>query len=200
MPRLIVDPPSAPLRWQPAQPSRYSLRWFTPLTEVDLCGHATLASAHALWESNRVDKQRAIAFETKSGVLTAAREQGGWITLDFPAVPPSPIEKASEFDVILRAFKCTEDDIIYLGTSHKCKAGRLFSVLRTYDDHDPTSSSGALCLGRNIYDVFVVLKPDAFKAPDVGILNEIECRGVIATRVAQADEPYDFVSRSFFPR
>jgi hypothetical protein len=58
-----------------------------------------------------------------------------------------------------------------------------------------------LCVpGRNIYDVFVVLKSDAFKAPDVGILNEIECRGVIATRAAQADEPYDFVSRSFFPR
>ncbi len=67
----------------------FALRWFTPSVEVPLCGHATLAAAHALWESGRVPAERAISFETKSGVLTARRE-AEWIVLDFPALPVCP--------------------------------------------------------------------------------------------------------------
>jgi PhzF family phenazine biosynthesis protein len=59
----------------------YSLRWFTPAVEVALCGHATLASAHALWEEHGLGSAR---FHTKSGVLTAERN-GDLIELDFPA-------------------------------------------------------------------------------------------------------------------
>ena len=62
----------------------FSLRWFTPTTEVDLCGHATLASAHALWESGTLPNGELAEFETKSGRLTAHRD-GDWILLDFPA-------------------------------------------------------------------------------------------------------------------
>jgi PhzF family phenazine biosynthesis protein len=69
----------------------YRLRWFTPAVEVDLCGHATLASAHVLWEDGHADRARAIRFHTRSGVLTAARE-GQHIELDFPATPASPCE------------------------------------------------------------------------------------------------------------
>ncbi|HXT00649.1 MAG TPA: PhzF family phenazine biosynthesis protein, partial [Elusimicrobiota bacterium] len=58
----------------------------TPAVEVSLCGHATLASAHALWESGRVAAGREIRFETKSGTLTARRD-GEWIVLDLPALP-----------------------------------------------------------------------------------------------------------------
>ncbi|HYB53887.1 MAG TPA: PhzF family phenazine biosynthesis protein, partial [Thermoanaerobaculia bacterium] len=65
---------------------RWSLRWFTPSTEVDLCGHATLASAHILWESGRAAPETTLAFETKSGLLTAARRDD-LIELDFPAEP-----------------------------------------------------------------------------------------------------------------
>lgn len=64
----------------------YALRWFTPSTEVDLCGHATLASAHALWEEKLLDPTAVARFHTKSGPLTAER-QGEWIELDFPATP-----------------------------------------------------------------------------------------------------------------
>lgn len=64
----------------------YSLRWFTPATEVDLCGHATLASAQALWEEQQLASVR---FYTKSGVLTATRDRD-WIELDFPSTPPRP--------------------------------------------------------------------------------------------------------------
>ncbi|MGD9695314.1 MAG: PhzF family phenazine biosynthesis protein [Thermoleophilia bacterium] len=67
--------------------SGWALRWFTPAVEVALCGHATLASAHALWEGGHVPAGRPIAFTTLSGVLTATAD-GEWIALDFPAVPP----------------------------------------------------------------------------------------------------------------
>lgn len=69
----------------------FDLRWFTPTTEVDLCGHATLASAHALWEGGHLPPGTTARFHTKSGVLTATRD-GAWIELDFPATPDEPAE------------------------------------------------------------------------------------------------------------
>jgi len=64
----------------------YDLRWFTPSVEVDLCGHATLASAHVLWEDGRLKPNEQARFHTKSGLLTADKNDG-WIELDFPATP-----------------------------------------------------------------------------------------------------------------
>lgn len=64
----------------------WSLRWFTPAVEVDLCGHATLASAHALWELGAADAAQILRFTTLSGILTARRD-GEWIELDFPVKP-----------------------------------------------------------------------------------------------------------------
>jgi PhzF family phenazine biosynthesis protein len=66
--------------------SRFSLRWFTPRSEVDLCGHATLATAHVLWEEEHLPAGEPALFETRSGLLTARRAPGG-IELDFPAEP-----------------------------------------------------------------------------------------------------------------
>lgn len=63
----------------------FSLRWFTPAVEVDLCGHATLASAHILWEKGYLDPGAQARFQTRSGLLTAKRGDG-WIDLDFPAL------------------------------------------------------------------------------------------------------------------
>lgn len=65
----------------------YELRWFTPTVEVDLCGHATLASAHFLWETRLASEDAAIRFESRSGPLFARRRAPG-IELDFPAEPP----------------------------------------------------------------------------------------------------------------
>jgi len=67
----------------------FGLRWFTPEVEVDLCGHATLASAHFLWQSGRLPRGTVARFHTRSGLLTASRD-GEWISLDFPATPVSP--------------------------------------------------------------------------------------------------------------
>jgi predicted PhzF superfamily epimerase YddE/YHI9 len=65
----------------------WGLRWFTPAIEVDLCGHATLASAHVLWETGALDPVTEARFWTRSGLLTCTR-QGSWIEMDFPATPP----------------------------------------------------------------------------------------------------------------
>ena len=68
----------------------WRLRWFTPAAEVDLCGHATLASAHVLWESGRLAPVEPARFETRSGRLVA-RRAGDGIELDFPARPARPL-------------------------------------------------------------------------------------------------------------
>jgi predicted PhzF superfamily epimerase YddE/YHI9 len=65
----------------------WGLRWFTPAVEVDLCGHATVASAHVLWESDRLSTDDPAVFETRSGRLSATPLGDGWIELDFPALP-----------------------------------------------------------------------------------------------------------------
>ena len=69
----------------------FRLRWFTPSVEVDLCGHATLASAHVLWESGQLRTDERALFDTRSGRLSAAR-QDEWIVLDFPAKPGTATE------------------------------------------------------------------------------------------------------------
>ena len=68
----------------------WRLRWFTPTVEVDLCGHATLASAHVLWTESHVPPGTALRFATRSGIL-GAKASGGWIELDFPAEPAKPV-------------------------------------------------------------------------------------------------------------
>jgi PhzF family phenazine biosynthesis protein len=83
----------------------YDLRWFTPAVEVDLCGHATLASAHVLWEDGHLAAEATARFHTRSGLLTAARRDG-LIWLDFPSTPaiagPAPAEIERALGVPLR--------------------------------------------------------------------------------------------------
>lgn len=67
-------------------PARFGLRWFTPLLEVPLCGHATLASGHVLLRELGVDAGK-VTFDTQSGPLTVARAAAGY-EMDFPAQPP----------------------------------------------------------------------------------------------------------------
>jgi PhzF family phenazine biosynthesis protein len=89
-----------------ADPTAFGLRWFSPAIEIDLCGHATLASAHVLRQSGRVDGTAPLTFATRSGPLIASFEGGagardgaaasGLISLDFPADPmtPGPLHSA----------------------------------------------------------------------------------------------------------
>jgi predicted PhzF superfamily epimerase YddE/YHI9 len=70
----------------------WALRWFTPTVEVELCGHATLASAHVLWETGRVAPDDEARFDTRFRGRLVARRRDGSIELDLPADPPSPID------------------------------------------------------------------------------------------------------------
>lgn len=86
----------------------YNLRWFTPVTEVDLCGHATLASAHVLWEAGHLAVNAPARFYTKSGLLTATKQADNWIELNFPALnakeatPPPGLLEALRVKVEVR--------------------------------------------------------------------------------------------------
>jgi PhzF family phenazine biosynthesis protein len=94
---------------------RYGLRWFTPAVEVDLCGHATLASAHVLWEEG--EKAEVLEFETRSGVLAAVPAGDDLIQLDFPADPvtaasaPGELAPALGQDVV-GVYRAREDVLV----------------------------------------------------------------------------------------
>lgn len=151
----------------------FDLRWFTPEAEVDLCGHATLASAHALWESGEAAPDEPIRFRTRSGLLTCQRggadgpgEAAGkeWIWMDFPAEPPEAVTPVPE-----------------------ALAVALGATIRH--------------AGRNRLDFLVELgAEDEVRAlrPDLDRLAELGARGVIVTAAAE-DGQHDFVSRYFAP-
>lgn len=93
----------------------YTLRWFTPQTEVDLCGHATLASAHVLFEYLGYDKE-VIRFHTNSGILTV-RRKGDRLTMDFPTAELSNFEPPAVLEEALRiapAEVYKDTDILYV--------------------------------------------------------------------------------------
>ncbi|MEM7008773.1 MAG: PhzF family phenazine biosynthesis protein [Thermodesulfobacteriota bacterium] len=86
----------------------FNLRWFTPTIEVDLCGHATLASAHVLWNEGYLNLDKVAKFNTNSGLLTASKKQD-MIILDFPAEPQDEAEIPIMFNEAIGA------DHIYVG-------------------------------------------------------------------------------------
>lgn len=72
----------------------WALRWFTPVSEVDLCGHATLASAYVLFEHFDIDG--AVTFDTRKGKLSVRRDEEGFLRMDFPALPARPCDAPRE--------------------------------------------------------------------------------------------------------
>ena len=152
----------------PLADGSFSLRWFTPGGEVDLCGHATLASAHALLDAAAVPPGcPGVAFASRSGRLAAAFGDDGTITLDFPAEPPAALEDAAERDAIVSA------------------------VVRGLWPTQPGRADGILGVLRNRVDVLVEVTREAFDAaaprPGSAALAEIDCRGVIVTAAGGID-------------
>ncbi|ATL26119.1 PhzF family phenazine biosynthesis protein [Streptomyces formicae] len=153
----------------------WALRWFTPATEVDMCGHATLATAHVLHTTGAARAAGAdtgpgpIRFATRSGILTATAHEDGSLTLDFPT---AALVATDAPDGVAEA----------LGAE----------PLSVYDT------------GRLIGDLLVEVadeKTVRALTPDHKALVHHSERGVIAT--ARTEDPsrgYDFVSRCFFPR
>ncbi len=150
--------------------SGYHLRWFTPAAEVKLCGHATLATAHMLYEDGHVPTDHAIRFQTKSGELVA-RRNGEWIELDFPAIEVSPVEPSQELvDALgVAPLQTTKGD-----TLHKVQ-----------DDADYLVQLESEAAVRSL-------------SPDFGAISRLDARGLIVTAEAST-AGLDFVSRGFFP-
>jgi len=110
----------------------WGLRWFTPKTEVDLCGHATLASAKVLFETRPELRDHPIRFQTRSGTL-AARWQDGKVTLDFPVMRYQPIPIDPEVTEVL-GFQPVK--AVFSGTYFLFEAENPQFVLDTHPDMD----------------------------------------------------------------
>ncbi len=95
----------------PEDAGGWRLRWFTPEAEVRLCGHATLAAAHALYEQGQVALNDIVFFHTASGLLSCARQEDGDIEMDFPAIPVAPTVAPMELFAALGA------PLAYVGAS-----------------------------------------------------------------------------------
>lgn len=159
---------------------RWLLRWFTPKVEVDLCGHATLAAAHALWQWQLAPETQPISFETRSGSLRARATARG-IELDFPPEPARELDSKPEG--LLQALNLTpthsEAEVIFLGRNR-------FDYLVVV-----SSVTELVKLKPNFHDLLAV-----------------ECRGVIVTaenrgadsQPRQSTETHQIVSRFFAPR
>ncbi|MCD0484432.1 PhzF family phenazine biosynthesis protein [Streptacidiphilus sp. ASG 303] len=156
----------------PGGDADWGLRWFTPAVEVDLCGHATLATAHALRSDGLLRESGEAAgggvrFATRSGVLTARAAPDGGLTLDFPASPVVPVP-------------------VPAGTAEALGA----AVTAAYD----TGPLGDLLV--EVADERTVRALE----PDLAAVARLETRGVVVT--AAAEDPaaaHDFVSRFFGP-
>lgn len=92
----------------------FDLRWFTPALEVDLCGHATLASAHMLWETGVLTEDDTARFHTRSGLLSARLLKEG-IELDFPA---QPMERCSPPEALIEALGFVPFDVGFNGSDY----------------------------------------------------------------------------------
>jgi len=150
-------------------PGRYGLRWFTPQSEVDLCGHATLGSADVLFRhvAPRLD---AVTFDTRSGPLTVMRRGGGLLEMDFPAIAAKVPEDAVGIGKRLAEV---------MGCDAPAEVFATPDLMAVFDEAasvralSPAGGLGAL-------------------------LNELGMRGLIATARSD-DPRYDFVSRFFAP-
>lgn len=143
----------------------YNLRWFTPKVEVDLCGHATLATAHVLAESGMLGEGKTARFETKSGILKA-RSIGSWIEMDFPVLGEHEIKMPVGLDEVLgiqvKYIGQSDFDLIVEAESEESIAGMSpdFRRLAEYD------ARGIIITARSSGEFDFVSR---FFAPRVGI-------------------------------
>ncbi|MFJ7159373.1 PhzF family phenazine biosynthesis protein [Streptomyces sp. NPDC101118] len=154
----------------PGGTADWALRWFTPLTEVDMCGHATLAAAHVLTTTTAATNTGTgtLRFSARCGPLTARAAGDGTYTLDFPASPLTPVPAPPEV-------------VAALGTE-------VLSV------HDTAAHIGDLVV--EVADERTVRA----LAPGLAALRAYGRHGVIVTAPAEdPSRGYDFASRCFFP-
>ncbi|KAK3163497.1 hypothetical protein QOZ80_1AG0004480 [Eleusine coracana subsp. coracana] len=160
---------------------RFQLRWFTPAAEVELCGHATLASAHFLFTSVLAEHDAVVEFATKSGILTAKKvlapdgagvscEGKLFIELDFPMI-----------DV----FECDNAELLYIP-----KTLNGASVVSVHKSSTVGDLVVELSSGKEVADI----------VPDIHEIKKCSGQGVIITGPAPAGSGYDFFTRYFCPK
>lgn len=150
----------------------YRLRWFTPVAEIDLCGHATLAAAHVLWEQALADKKSAVVFNTASGSL-ACRLKSGRIEMNFPSEPVAKIRSPRG---LAKALGEKPQQVL---------ANRMDVLALMKDEQQVRELMPSLAELAGI----VLGSGDEARTP----------RGVIVTAQAAEGADYDFVSRFFAP-
>lgn len=147
----------------------FDLRWFAPEVEVALCGHATLASAHALWENGFASPSETLRFHTRSGVLTAVR-RGELIELDFPA---TPVTESPPPAGLLAALGIEANDVAFTGHTKF----DLFVALASAERVRQLSPSFAQLAGFDVRGIIVTAQSDdarydfvsRFFCPSVGV-------------------------------
>lgn len=152
---------------RPGPDGSYHLRWFTPTHEVDLCGHATLASAHVLWSEGFLAPETEAQFHTKSGPLSASRD-APWITMNFPTDLPSPIDPP---DLLLDGLHTSDPP--YVGRSDRDVLVRL-STEDAVQTLDPDLSTLAALDARGVIVTALAERENVdfvsrFFAPSVGV-------------------------------
>ena len=120
-------------------PDRFHLRWFTPLVEVDLCGHATLATAHVLFRELGQPGER-VVFDSKSGPLTVTRRADGRLELDFPTRPGAPVDDAPV--ALAAGLGRTPDSVLRSARMWLCVYPRAADVVALRPDHAALATSG----------------------------------------------------------
>nr|BAH20185.1 AT1G03210 [Arabidopsis thaliana] len=154
---------------------RFRLRWFTPVAEVDLCGHATLASAHVLFSTGLVGSET-VEFDTLSGILTAKHLKNdddgeeSSIELDFPVVPTYEVNYI-------------DDDLSLF--SKALNGTTILDVKATKKD---------LLVVLSSWEAVIDLKPRLDE------ISKCPCEGMMVTAAASDGSTYDFCSRYFAPR
>ncbi len=178
----------------------YNIRWFTPTSEVNLCGHATLASAHVLFSEGIVPDSDAVKFHSKSGDLIC-RKDGPYYVLNFPALPVETcvhnpmIEEALRTKIIYTG-KADEDYFVEIGSPTKVLElrPRLDIIARL-----PARGLIVTAEGRNIEEDFV----SRFFGPQVGIPEDPvtgSAHCALATYWSKRLEKKEFLASQLSPR
>lgn len=150
---------------------RFELRWFTPIAEVDLCGHATLASAYVILTVLQPDLA-AVTFSTKSGDLTVRKRGGGLLDMDFPALAAEPLNEQESEHIA--------DGLASVLGSRPIELYRGINLLAVFADE---GAIRALTYGSKLE----------------AVLSEAQSWGLVATAPGAPGSGFDFVSRFFAP-
>jgi PhzF family phenazine biosynthesis protein len=182
---------------------KWSLRWFTPTSEVDLCGHATLATSHALWEQELVGAKDTIQYSTKSGEHSAQKRGSDFVELSFPAEPSTAVSDA-EYEELLpqitEGFGIDATKVLHIGKNRMDILIEIEGGNELLTKMKPNYSILAELPARVLIVTCLPSEKVKESHPNVRIIRASET-GCFASdqRYALSPQQVDFVSRCFAP-